>query len=151
MEIHHILVPTDFSAPSQQAMTYAFELAQKVGAKLSLLHVIEVPVYAIEVYLPLQDLEQDARRGLARLLPEAEAAHVDVTRLVAMGVPYEKILETATAEQVDLIVMATHGRTGLRHLAMGSVAERVVRMAPCPVLTIRSPGEGSVGLRTTLI
>ena len=151
MDIRHILVPTDFSAPSQQAMTYAFELAQKVGAKLSLLHVIEVPVYAIEVYLPLQDLEQDARRGLARLLPEAEAAHVDVTRLVAMGVPYEKILETATGEQVDLVAMATHGRTGLRHLAMGSVAERVVRMAPCPVLTIRSPGEGSVGFRTTLI
>jgi nucleotide-binding universal stress UspA family protein len=151
MDIHHILVPTDFSASSRQAMTYAFELAQKVGAKLSLLHVIEVPVYAIAVSLPLQDLEQDARRALARLLLEAEAAHVDVTRLVAMGVPYEKILETATAEQVDLIVMATHGRTGLRHLAMGSVAERVVRMAPCPVLTIRSPGEGSVGFRTTLI
>jgi nucleotide-binding universal stress UspA family protein len=151
MEIRHILVPTDFSAPSQQAMTYAFELAQKVGAKLSLLHVIEVPVYAIEVSLPLEDLEQDARRGLARLLPEAAAAHVDVTRLVAMGVPYEQILEMATAEQVDLIVMATHGRTGLRRLAMGSVAERVVRMAPCPVLTIRSPGEDSVGLRTTII
>jgi nucleotide-binding universal stress UspA family protein len=151
MEIRHILVPTDFSAPSQQAMTYAFELAQKVGAKLSLLHVIEVPVYAIEVSLPLEDLEQDARRGLARLLPEAAAAHVDVTRLVAMGVPYEQILEMATAEQVDLIVMATHGRTGLRRLAMGSVAERVVRMAPCPVLTIRSPGEDSIGLRTTII
>jgi nucleotide-binding universal stress UspA family protein len=151
MDIRHILVPTDFSAPSQQAMTYAFELAQKVGAKLSLLHVIEVPVYAIEVSLPLEDLEQDARRGLARLLPEAAAAHVDVTRLVAMGVPYEQILEMATAEQVDLIVMATHGRTGLRRLAMGSVAERVVRMAPCPVLTIRSPGEDSVGLRTTII
>jgi nucleotide-binding universal stress UspA family protein len=83
MEIHHILVPTDFSAPSQQALTYACELAQKVGAKLSLLHGIEVPVYAIEVSLPLQDLEQDARRGLARLLPEAAAAHVDATRLVA--------------------------------------------------------------------
>jgi nucleotide-binding universal stress UspA family protein len=57
----------------------------------------------------------------------------------------------ATAEQVDLIVMATHGRTGLRHLAMGSVAERVVRMAPCPVLTIRSPGEDSVGFRNIVI
>ena len=151
MDIHHILVPTDFSEPSQRAMTYAFELAQKVGAKLSLLHVIEVPVYAIEVYLPLQDLEQDARRELARLLPEAEAAHVDVTRLVAMGGPYEKILETATAEQVDLIVMATHGRTGLSHLVLGSVAERVVRLAPCPVLTIRPPGERAGDLRTIVI
>jgi universal stress protein A len=151
MNIRHILAPTDFSEHSTQAITYAFELAQKVGAKLSLLHVIEVPVYAIEVSLPLEDLEQDARRELARLLPEAETAHMAVTRLVEMGVPYQKILEMAAAEQVDMIVMATHGRTGLSHLVMGSVAERVVRTAPCPVLTIRPPGEGSSGLRSTLI
>jgi nucleotide-binding universal stress UspA family protein len=151
MNIRHILAPTDFSEHSIQAVTYAFELAQKIHAKLSLLHVIEMPVYAIEVSLPLGDLEQDARRELARLLPEAETAHVAVTRLVEMGVPHQKILQTAADEQVDLIVMATHGRTGLSHLFMGSVAERVVRTAPCPVLTIRPPGEGSVGLRTTLI
>jgi universal stress protein A len=151
MNIRHILAPTDFSQLSKQAVTYAFELAQNVDAKLSLLHVIEVPVYAIEVSLPLEDLEQDARRELSRLLPEAESAHVAVTRLVEMGVPSQKILETAAAEQVDMIVMATHGRTGLSHLVMGSVAERVVRTAPCPVLTIRPAGDGSVGLRTTLI
>jgi universal stress protein A len=151
MNIHHILAPTDFSASAIQAVTAAFELAQTFGAKLSLLHVIEVPAYAIEVALPLEALERDARRELALLLPEAEAAHMDVTRLVDVGVPYQKIVETATAEQVDLIVMATHGRTGLSHLVLGSVAERMVRLAPCPVLTIRPPGEGSVGLRTTLI
>jgi universal stress protein A len=66
---------------------------------------------------------------------------VDVTRLVNLGVPYQRILETAAAEQVDLIVMATHGRTVLAHLVLGSVAERVVRTAPCPVLTIRPPAE----------
>jgi nucleotide-binding universal stress UspA family protein len=151
MNIRHILAPTDFSEHSKQAVTYAFELAQKVNAKLSLLHVIEVPVYAIEVALPLEELEQVARRELARLLPEAETAHVAVTRLVVMGMPYQRILETAADEQVDMIVMATHGRTGLSHLFMGSVAERVVRTSPCPVLTIRPPGEGSVGLHTTLI
>jgi universal stress protein A len=151
MNIRHILAPTDFSKHAQHAVTFAFELAQTVGAKLSLLHVIEVPVYPIEVSLPLVDLEQDARQELARMLPEAETAHVAVTRLVEMGVPYQKILDTAAAEEVDLIVMATHGRTGLRHLIMGSVAERVVRTAPCPVLTIRPPEEESVGLRTTLI
>jgi nucleotide-binding universal stress UspA family protein len=101
--------------------------------------------------LPLEDLERDARRALARLLPEADAAHVEVTRLVNMGVPYLKIVETATAESVDLIVMATHGRTGLRHLVLGSVAERVVRLAPCPVLTIRPPGGRSIGLPTPLL
>jgi nucleotide-binding universal stress UspA family protein len=151
MDIHHLLTTTDFSAPATQAVTAAFELAQTFGAKLSLLHVIEVPVYAIEVALPLEDLERDARRELALLLPEAEAAHVDVTRLVAMGVPYQKIVETATAEQVDLIVMATHGRTGLSHLVLGSVAERVVRMAPCPVLTIRPLGDRSGDMRTIVI
>ena len=151
MQIHHILSPTDFSEHAKQAVTSAFKLAQTFAAKLSLLHVIEVPVYAIEVALPLEYLERDARRELALLLPEAEAAHVDVTRLVDLGLPYQKILQTAAAEQVDLIIMATHGRTGLGHLVMGSVAEHVVRMAPCPVLTTRPPSDHLVGLRTTLI
>jgi universal stress protein A len=88
---------------------------------------------------------------LARLLPEADAAHVEVTRLVNMGVPYQRIVETATAEQVDLIVMATRGRTGLSHLVLGSVAERVVRTAPCPVLTIRPPGEHAGDMRTIVM
>jgi universal stress protein A len=151
MEIRHILAPTDFSAPASQAVTAAYELAQTFGAKLSLLHVIEVPAYAIEVALPLEDLERDARRELARLLPEADAAHVEVTRLVNMGVPYQRIVETATTEQVNLIVMATHGRTGLSHLVLGSVAERVVRLAPCPVLTIRPLGERSGDMRIIVI
>jgi universal stress protein A len=151
MNIHHILAPTDFSASAIQAVTAAFELAQTFGAKLSLLHVIEVPAYAIEVALPLEALERDARRELALLLPEAEAAHMDVTRLVDVGVPYQKIVETATAEQVDLIVMATHGRTGLSHLVLGSVAERMVRLAPCPVLTIRPLGDRPGDMRTIVI
>lgn len=151
MDIRHILAPTDFSGPATQAVTEAFELAQTFGAKLSLLHVITVPVYAIEVALPLADLEQDARRSLACLLPEAAAADVEVTRLVDMGVPFQKILETARAEQVDLIVMATHGRTGLGHLVLGSVAERVVRLAPCSVLTIRPLAANTLNLRSTLI
>jgi nucleotide-binding universal stress UspA family protein len=151
MGIHHILAPTDFSAHANQAVTAAFDLAQTFGAKLSLLHVIEVPVYAIEVSLPLADLEHDARRALACLLPEAAAARVEVTRLVELGVPAQKILEAARAEQADLIVMSTHGRTGLGHLVLGSVAERVVRLAPCPVLTIRPPGASAMNFRTTLI
>jgi nucleotide-binding universal stress UspA family protein len=112
MEIRHLLAPTDFSTSAHQAVTAAFMLEQTSGAKRSLLHVIEVPVYAIEVALLLEALEQDARRALARLLPEADAAHVDVTRLVELGVPYQRIVETASAEQVDLIVTDTHGRTG---------------------------------------
>ena len=143
MEIRHMLVPTDFSEPSKHALEYAFALAQTFGAKVSLLHVIEPPTYPAEGYAPtwgatlLEDLERSARVELANLLPGAEAAHVDVARLVVMGNPYREIVQTAEAEKVDLIVMATHGRTGLSHLVMGSVAERVVRTASCPVLTVR--------------
>jgi universal stress protein A len=144
MEIHQILAPTDFSACSKQAVAYAYELARTFGAKLLLLHIVELPAYATEVFLPsedgttlLDDLERQARLDLAQLLPEAQDGTVEVTFQAGLGTPYHRIVEIAAAEKVDLIVMATHGRTGLRHLAMGSVAERVVRMAPCPVLTIR--------------
>jgi nucleotide-binding universal stress UspA family protein len=85
----------------------------------------------------MDDLERQATADLAQLVPEAAAANVEVARVIAVGTPYRKIIETAEAEQVDLIVMATAGRTGFSHLVMGSIAERVVRTATCPVLTIR--------------
>jgi universal stress protein A len=144
MEIRRILTPTDFSEYSRQALTYAHELSQTFGAKLLLLHVVELPAYPVEVVLPsaqgrtlLDDLERQARLDLTHLLPKAKHPKVEVMCLVAVGAPYYKIVEVAEAEKVDLIVMATHGRTGLGHLVLGSVAERVVRMASCPVLTMR--------------
>jgi nucleotide-binding universal stress UspA family protein len=82
-------------------------------------------------------MERQATVDLAQVVPEAEAAKVDVARLVAVGTPYRKIVETAEADHVDLIVMATAGRTGFSHLVLGSIAERVVRTASCPVLTMR--------------
>jgi nucleotide-binding universal stress UspA family protein len=142
MEFHHILAPTDFSEYSQRAIQYARELAQKFGATLMLLHVVELPPYPIEGLPPshlgetlLEDLEQQATSDLAQVL--AKEVEVTVVRRVVMGIPYRKIVEIAEAEKVNLIIMATHGRTGFSHLFMGSVAERVVRTAPCPVLTIR--------------
>jgi nucleotide-binding universal stress UspA family protein len=148
MNIRHILAPTDFSGYSKKAINYAFELAQTFGAKLSLLHVVELPPYPIEGFVPstmgadlLNDLERQGSAELAQVLPQAQEAKIEVTRAVVIGSPFRKIIETAEAEKVDLIVMATHGRTGLSHLVMGSVAERVVRTAPCPVLTIRPPAE----------
>jgi nucleotide-binding universal stress UspA family protein len=144
MQFRHILAPTDFSEYSKQAIASALEWAKKFGAKLSILHVIELPPYPVEGYVPpnlsatfLDDLERQAAADLAQLVPEAEATNVEVARVIAVGTPYRKIIETAEAEQVDLIVMATAGRTGLSHLVMGSIAERVVRTASCPVLTIR--------------
>ena len=145
MDIRHILAPTDFSDSSKKALSDAFELARTFGATLSLLHVLEPSPYLGEFTLPnmgeelLGDLERQASAALAQVLPEAQQAKIEVTRAVAIGSPSQKIVETAEAEHVDLILMATHGRTGLSHLLIGSVAERVVRTAPCPVLTIRPP------------
>jgi universal stress protein A len=147
MDIRHILAPTDFSDYSKKAISDAFELARTFGATLSLLHVLEPSPYLGEFTLPtmgeelLGDLERQASAALAQVLPEAQQAKIEVTRAVAIGSPAQKIVETAEAEHVDLIVMATHGRTGLSHLLIGSVAERVVRTAPCPVLTIRPPAK----------
>jgi universal stress protein A len=145
MEFHQILAPTDLSEPSQQAIQYARELARTFGATLVLLHVVELPPYPIEGLPPsslggtlLEELEQQATSDLAQVL--ANEAEVKVVRRVVVGIPYRRIVEVAEAEKFDLIVMATHGRTGLSHLFMGSVAERVVRTAPCPVLTIRPTG-----------
>jgi nucleotide-binding universal stress UspA family protein len=144
MPFRHILAPTDFSEYSKQAVASALELAKKFGAKLTILHVIELPPYPIEGYVPpslsatfMDDLERQATTDLTQIVPEAEAANVEVARVIAVGTPYRKIIDTAEAEQVDLIVMATAGRTGFSHLVMGSIAERVVRTASCPVLTIR--------------
>jgi nucleotide-binding universal stress UspA family protein len=144
MQFRHILAPTDFSAYSKKAVVSALELARKFGAKLTILHVVELPPYPVEGYVPpgvsatfLEDLERQATQDLAQLVPEAESSNLEVVRLVAVGSPYRTIIDTAEAEQVDLIVMATAGRTGFSHLLMGSIAERVVRTATCPVLTIR--------------
>lgn len=144
MQFRHILAPTDFSEYSKQAVVSALELARKFGAKLTVLHVVELPPYPVEGYVPpavnatfLDDLERQATQDLAQLVPEAESSDVEVVRLVAVGSPYRMIIDTAEAEQVDLIVMATAGRSGFSRLIMGSIAERVVRTATCPVLTIR--------------
>jgi universal stress protein A len=89
----------------------------------------------------LNDLERQASTELAQVLPQAQEAKIEVRRSVVIGSLFQKIIETAEAEHVDLIVMATRGRTGLSHLIIGSVADPVVRTAPCPVLTIRPPAE----------
>jgi nucleotide-binding universal stress UspA family protein len=144
MQFRHILAPSDFSEYSKKAVASALELAKKFGAKLTILHVVEPPPYPVEGYAPpsmsatfLEDLERQATQDLAQLVPEAEASGLEVVRLVVVGTPYRKIIETAEAEQVDLLVMATAGRTGFSHLLLGSIAERVVRTAICPVLTMR--------------
>jgi universal stress protein A len=144
MDIRRILAPTDFSDLSKQGVKSALELAEIFGAKLLLLHVVEPPPYPVEGIVPshlgatlLDDLERQATNELAQALSETQTSGAEVARRVVTGVPYRKIVDVAEEEQSDLIVMTTHGRTGLGHLVMGSVAEKIVRTAPCPVFTIR--------------
>jgi tetratricopeptide (TPR) repeat protein/nucleotide-binding universal stress UspA family protein len=121
------LAPTDFSAHANQAVTATFALAQTFGAKLTVLHVVEPPSYLVDSHasahhgtLVLKALEEQATRELDHLLSPIPDAQVEVTCRVMVGVPYQQIMAYASAEPVDLIVMATHGRTGLRHLVLGA-------------------------------
>jgi universal stress protein A len=137
-----ILVPTDFSPASARALEYAQLVAARFSASLHLLHVAEDPVAAVgpEAYvvdLPAlrEQVVQDAERRLTQVA--APLSGVTVTTEVLIGSPARTIAKIAADRGADLIVMGTHGRGGLAHLLLGSVAERVIRMAPCPVLTVR--------------
>ena len=143
-----ILVPTDFSEPSDAALEYAVTIAGKLGASLHLLHVFEDPylaggAFAAEMYAPVpadlrETLLNEAKQRLAERIagPGPEALHA--TAEVYTGPTARAIVEYAKTHGIDLIVMGTHGRGGMAHLLMGSVAERIVRVAPCPVLTVRT-------------
>jgi nucleotide-binding universal stress UspA family protein len=145
--LEQILVPTDFSEPSEKAVRYAKALAQAFGgATLHLLHVVEtafVHGWTSEGYVGAlpelrERLEREARDALAKCATDAELP-AGVRLVTRVGHPVAEILRYARQEAVDLVVMGTHGRSGIGHLLMGSVAERVVRAASCPVLTVRHP------------
>ena len=143
MSPSHVLVPTDFSASAEQTLDYAIRLARTLNARLTVLHVIQpVPMAGSDmgVALPeayLQDLEEAVQRSMEETLARVTAAGLTAERIVVYGVPFQEIIETAKARQVDLIVMGTHGRTGYMHVLLGSVAEKVIRLAPCSVLVVR--------------
>ena len=147
-----ILWPTDFSGVSAQAGKYAFTLADRLGAELHALHVIEEfapSVPAAVQYLAahpedyMAKARQSAEKALAAALPSDVAGGKQVVRAIRQGAPYVQIVEYAKENGIDLIVMGTQGRAGLPHFLIGSVAERVVRTAPCPVLTVRPDGPSS--------
>ena len=141
--ITRILVPTDFSRPSERALDYARNLAQQFGASLHLLHVMNRPLLAeglaAEAFMHEKfesDMVKDTEARMRKLAPEA--ASIDVV----FGYAASAIVERASRLGADLIVMGSHGRTGMAHLMLGSVAEAVVRTAHCPVLTVRQPMTG---------
>ncbi|MCP5145520.1 MAG: universal stress protein [Gammaproteobacteria bacterium] len=145
LEFKRILYPTDFSPSGNRALGIACELARRFGAELHVMHVVQdiaaIAAYGVtEAYLPVEwrkEVKAQAEKSLLEVPDAAVGAGVNVVRVVAEGAPYYEILNYAKEQGVDLIVMGTHGRTGLPHMLMGSVAERVVREAPCAVMTIR--------------
>jgi len=141
--LERILVPTDFSECAERARSYACELARRFGAELHLLHVVppvSLPGYVGPVPDELLQPEEGARQELEKWNDPAFEHAKGVVRSVTTGTPFVEIVRHARDQAVDLIVIGTHGRSGLTHMLLGSVTEKVVRKAPCPVLTVRPEG-----------
>jgi len=144
ININRILVATDFSEPGKTALQYAVAFADQFGAAVDLMHVIEpVPAGALLSYVPKEELKKNMQTHAEQ---EMEALHAEwddyafpVNRVIVHGHPFVEIIRHAKEIHADLIVMGTHGRGAIAHMLIGSVAEKVVRKAPCPVLTVRHP------------
>jgi nucleotide-binding universal stress UspA family protein len=146
--LKRILVATDFSEPADAALTYGRALARTFDATLHVLHVVGTVSYAVygaegfamSVPALRQEVEDEARKQLDNLLVDNDERPLPTRRmLITSDAPALAIVEYARQHDIDLIVTGTHGRGGVAHLLLGSVAERVVRIAPCPVLTVRHP------------
>ena len=147
IRIQRILLPTDFSTYSATATKYACELATRFDAELHLLHTLEVhlsstPEFGMGLAFPkyINESRTAAEKALATVLDPQWSAGRKVVQAVVDGSPKVEIVRYARTHEIDLIVLATHGRSGLAHMIIGSVAESVVRTAPCPVLTVRPEG-----------
>jgi nucleotide-binding universal stress UspA family protein len=144
-----ILCPTDFSEPSCEAIKAANELALHFAAELSIVNVVApIPTLDVPASVPAggfniaqyeQELEDSAKRAIHKIVDEKISKEVSVHPIVVVGEAAHQIVQIAEETEADLIVIATHGRTGWRRFLFGSVAERVVRLATCPVLTIQAP------------
>jgi nucleotide-binding universal stress UspA family protein len=148
ISLKKILVPTDFGEAADVALTYARALARNFGASIDVLHVAEdasARMFAGEVYVAVpptlqKDIEETARKQLEQRLVDDDPNPLTTRRIVlASNAPALTIVNYAKETRIDLIVMGTHGRGPMAHLLMGSVAERVVRLAGCPVLVVRHP------------
>jgi nucleotide-binding universal stress UspA family protein len=148
MAIKEVLVPTDFGEAADSALAYGQELARRFGATLHVVHIaqnIYLQAFGAETYAAMaprlqEQLEREARAQLDALLADADKTYPPTkSAVMTSSTPAYAIVDYAKEHEIDLIVMGTHGRGALAHVVMGSVAERVVRSAPCPVLTVRHP------------
>lgn len=147
--LNKILVPTDFSDFSKPALQYGCAMAARFDAELHLLHVVpdpamlipEAAAFSVEAMQGQTDqLTVDANAALAKMPGDGWENSRPVVRAVRVGTAFMEIIDYARKEDIDLIVIGTHGRSGLMHVLMGSVAERIVRKSPCPVLTVKPEG-----------
>ena len=141
-KLKKILCPVDFSNDSFAALDYAVDFAKQSEGKLILLHVVDNPLAeqygpsGQNFYAEVEHAFEKSKELLAKVA-QTHAAGVSCEAVVVRGNPYEEIIDLAKEQQADVIVMSTHGRTGPQRLVIGSVAEKVVRTAPCPVFTVR--------------
>ncbi len=148
MQIKTILFPTDFSNGARAAMDHAVSLARDYKAKIILLYVIQ-DISIAEWYIPstlsvtdlVEDMQKSAWKEMDKWAAEVSTKVAEVEKMVVRGVPFVEIIRTAKEKSADLLVIGTHGRTGIDHMLFGSTAEKVVRKAPCPVLTVRIVGK----------
>jgi len=148
MQIKTILFPTDFSQGARAAMDHAISLARDYNARLILLYVIQ-DISIAEWYIPsslsvadlVEDMQKSAWKEMDKWAEEVSTKVKDVEKMVVRGVPFAEIIKTARDKNADMIVIGTHGRTGIDHILFGSTAEKVVRKAACPVLTVRIAGK----------
>ena len=148
-DISKVLVPIDFSDYSKNALKYAVSFVNRFNSQLFLVYVVEPIIYPPDfsmgqIAIPAVDLDIDKRAAdeLKKLADQEIPANIKVKTIVKTGKPFIEIIETAREEDIDLIIIATHGHTGMEHILFGSTAEKVVRKAPCPVLTLREPLKG---------
>ena len=148
-DIKRILVPIDFSDYSKNSLKYAVNFVNSFHADLYLIYVVEPVIYPPDfsmgqIAIPSIDAEIDKRafEELNNLAKAEIPVDVKCKCIIKTGKPFLEIIETAEEENVDLIIIASHGHTGMEHILFGSTAEKVVRKAPCPVLTLRDPVKG---------
>ena len=144
IQIERILVPSDFSEPARKALIYAVEFAKAYEAEIILCHVMEPPIYPVSISVgavsvpPIGDEMRQHTTEQLELLRAAEIGSEIPSRIaVAEGRPFLEIIQLARKDCVDMIIISTHGHTGLKHALVGSTTEKVVRKAPCPVLCVR--------------
>lgn len=146
--IKKILIPTDLSTPATEALHYACALAEQFQAELHVLSVIQdVALMSPDPNVPwvipassIAEVQRDLEVTLQKVPDPQWCAGKVVHRVIRVGVPYLEIDKYAAEQNIDIIVVGTHGRSGLTHLLLGSTAEKIVRKAPCPVLTVRPKG-----------